>query len=78
MTVPLLLLHVGIGLPITMLMINPLTARITGNEASLKTSAAMHALGRVGEPEEVASAIACTALSQVAIVRGSAFARLMN
>ena len=36
----------------------PLTARITGNEAALKASTAMHALGRVGEPEEVASAIA--------------------
>lgn len=35
-----------------------LTARITGNEAALKASTAMHALGRVGEPEEVASAIA--------------------
>jgi NAD(P)-dependent dehydrogenase (short-subunit alcohol dehydrogenase family) len=36
----------------------PLTARITGNEAALKASTALHALGRVGEPEEVASAIA--------------------
>jgi NAD(P)-dependent dehydrogenase (short-subunit alcohol dehydrogenase family) len=36
----------------------PLTARITGNEAALKASAALHALGRVGEPGEVASAIA--------------------
>ncbi len=35
-----------------------LTARITGNEAALKASTAMHALGRVGEPEDVASAIA--------------------
>lgn len=36
----------------------PLTSRITGNESSLKGSIAMHALGRIGEPEEVASAIA--------------------
>ena len=36
----------------------PMTARITGNEAALKASTAMHALGRVGEPEDVASAIA--------------------
>lgn len=36
----------------------PMTSRITGNEASLKGSVAMHALGRIGEPEEVASAIA--------------------
>ena len=36
----------------------PLAARITGNEASLKMSTAMHALGRIGKPEDVASAIA--------------------
>jgi NAD(P)-dependent dehydrogenase (short-subunit alcohol dehydrogenase family) len=36
----------------------PMTARITGNEAALKASQAMHALGRVGEPAEVARAIA--------------------
>jgi len=36
----------------------PLTSRITGNEAALKASTAMHALGRVGEPEEVASGLA--------------------
>lgn len=35
----------------------PLTAGITGNETMLKNSAAMHALGRVDEPEEVAAAI---------------------
>lgn len=35
----------------------PLTAGITGNEIMLKNSAAMHALGRIGEPEEVAAAI---------------------
>jgi 3-oxoacyl-[acyl-carrier protein] reductase len=35
----------------------PLTARITENEAALKTSQAMHALGRIGEPADVASAI---------------------
>jgi NAD(P)-dependent dehydrogenase (short-subunit alcohol dehydrogenase family) len=36
----------------------PMTARITGSEPSLKASTALHALGRVGEPEDVASAIA--------------------
>jgi NAD(P)-dependent dehydrogenase (short-subunit alcohol dehydrogenase family) len=36
----------------------PLTTRITGNEASRKASEAMHALGRIGRPEEVASAMA--------------------
>lgn len=36
----------------------PLTAKITGNEAALKTSLSMHALGRVGQAKEVANAIA--------------------
>lgn len=35
----------------------PLTASITGNETALKYSRLLHALGRIGEPEEVASAI---------------------
>jgi len=35
-----------------------MTDRITGSETALKASTAMHALGRVGEPEEVAAAIA--------------------
>ncbi len=39
------------------LVATPMTARLTGNEASLKASAAMHALGRIGAPDEVASAI---------------------
>jgi len=36
----------------------PLSARIVGSEAGLRASEAMHALGRVGEPEEVARVIA--------------------
>lgn len=36
----------------------PLSARITSNESALKASAAMHALGRIGRPGDVASAIA--------------------
>jgi NAD(P)-dependent dehydrogenase (short-subunit alcohol dehydrogenase family) len=36
----------------------PLTARITGSETALKASTALHALGRVGEPDEVVGAIA--------------------
>jgi NAD(P)-dependent dehydrogenase (short-subunit alcohol dehydrogenase family) len=36
----------------------PLTARITSNELALKASLGMHALGRMGKPEHVASAIA--------------------
>jgi len=35
----------------------PMTARLTANETSLKASTAMHALGRIGEPEDVAAAI---------------------
>ena len=35
----------------------PMTARLTANEASLKASTAMHALGRVGDPDDVAGAI---------------------
>ncbi len=36
----------------------PLTHAITGHEAVAKASAAMHALGRFGEPEEVANVMA--------------------
>jgi NAD(P)-dependent dehydrogenase (short-subunit alcohol dehydrogenase family) len=36
----------------------PLAARITGNEASLRASTGMHALGRIGQASEVASGIA--------------------
>lgn len=36
----------------------PLAGRITGNEAARAASIAMHALGRLGEPDDVASAIA--------------------
>ncbi|KAK3277166.1 hypothetical protein CYMTET_14812 [Cymbomonas tetramitiformis] len=36
----------------------PMTDRITSNEASLKTSLSMHALRRIGEPQEVAAAMA--------------------
>jgi NAD(P)-dependent dehydrogenase (short-subunit alcohol dehydrogenase family) len=36
----------------------PLTQRLTANEASRKTSLAMHPLGRLGEPGDVAGAIA--------------------
>ncbi|MCX6592220.1 MAG: SDR family oxidoreductase [Acidobacteria bacterium] len=36
----------------------PLSARITSNEAALNASKAMHALGRIGTPNDIASAIA--------------------
>lgn len=35
-----------------------MTARITGNEGALKASLALHALPRIGEPADVASALA--------------------
>lgn len=35
----------------------PLTARLTANDASLKASTSMHAVGRIGEPQDVAAAI---------------------
>jgi NAD(P)-dependent dehydrogenase (short-subunit alcohol dehydrogenase family) len=35
----------------------PLSARITGNPASLEASRSMHALGRIGSPAQVAAAI---------------------
>ncbi|MEM1044272.1 MAG: SDR family oxidoreductase [Bacteroidota bacterium] len=36
----------------------PLTARLTGSEAAEQASAKMHALGRIGEPEDLAGALA--------------------
>jgi len=35
----------------------PLAAKITGSEMALKASTAMHPLGRIGEPDDVAAAI---------------------
>lgn len=35
----------------------PMTARLTANDATLKMSTAIHALGRIGEPDDVAAAI---------------------
>ena len=40
----------------------PMTASLTSNPNVLKATSAMHPLGRIGEPEEVASAI-CWLLS---------------
>jgi NAD(P)-dependent dehydrogenase (short-subunit alcohol dehydrogenase family) len=39
------------------LVATPLTERITSNEKALESSVAMHAMGRHGQPEEVAQAI---------------------
>lgn len=35
----------------------PLSARITGNESALRSSLALHPVGRVGQPEDIASAL---------------------
>jgi len=35
----------------------PLTARLTASDVSMKASTAMHPLGRIGEPDDVAAAI---------------------
>ena len=36
----------------------PLSAKITSNELALKASTSMHPLGRIGEPDDVATAVA--------------------
>ncbi|MEO7143689.1 MAG: SDR family oxidoreductase [Bryobacteraceae bacterium] len=51
----------------------PLTARITQNEASLKSSQGMHVLGRIGHPEDIASAIAWLIDPENAWVTGQVF-----
>jgi NAD(P)-dependent dehydrogenase (short-subunit alcohol dehydrogenase family) len=51
----------------------PLAARLVGNEASLKASEAMHALGRIGEPDDVASLIEYLVDPQHAWVTGQVF-----
>ena len=50
-----------------------LSARIVENEASRKTSEAMHPLGRVGEPDDVASLLAWLVDPQVAWITGQVF-----
>ena len=51
----------------------PMTSRLTENEASLKASTAMHPLGRIGEPSDVASAIAWLLSPQQSWVTGQVF-----
>lgn len=50
-----------------------LSARIVESEASRKTSEAMHPLGRVGEPDDVASLLAWLVDPQVAWITGQVF-----
>lgn len=51
----------------------PLSARIVGNEAGLRASEAMHALGRVGEADEVARVIAFLLDPQQSWITGQTF-----
>jgi 3-oxoacyl-[acyl-carrier protein] reductase len=51
----------------------PLAARIVHNEASLKASEAMHALGRIGEPDDVASLVDYLLDPQHAWITGQVF-----
>ena len=48
----------------------PLAAGITGNELMLKASAAMHPLGRIGQPEEIASVVTWLLTPQSSWVTG--------
>lgn len=51
----------------------PLTARITGSPAASQASLAMHALGRLGEPEDVAAAIAFLLSADASWITGQVF-----
>ena len=51
----------------------PLTAKITASEKALTASTAMHALQRVGEPGDVASAIEWLIDPQQSWVTGQVF-----
>lgn len=49
--------HIRVNCVAPGLVRTPMTSRLTANEVALKASTAMHPLGRIGEPEDVAAAI---------------------
>lgn len=51
----------------------PMTARITGNSAALKASQAMHALGRIGKPGDVAAGLAFLLHPDNSFITGQVF-----
>jgi NAD(P)-dependent dehydrogenase (short-subunit alcohol dehydrogenase family) len=51
----------------------PMAAGITGNDASLKASEAMHALGRIGEPADIAPLAAWLLSSEASWTTGQVF-----
>jgi NAD(P)-dependent dehydrogenase (short-subunit alcohol dehydrogenase family) len=51
----------------------PLTARITGSAPALQASQAMHALGRVGQPDDVAACMAWLLGPEAAWVTGQVY-----
>jgi NAD(P)-dependent dehydrogenase (short-subunit alcohol dehydrogenase family) len=51
----------------------PMTGQITSNETAMKASLAMHALGRVGEPADIASMMAWLLSEESAWVTGQVF-----